>query len=336
MENKETFDELYNRLYNENFSKLDSIRREEEKKSMKDLIFYGGGFLGILAVIMIALVSAICAPNHLTTQQITHRIIFIVSIPIGIIFIGLIVSVLKASKKDKTEVKEKKVTYIDLFTERIVTPIIKSVFENSEYYCDDGLTEEEYDKGDWESYDRYSSEDKIITQINIDESKDLKTKLVMSQVHTEDRHKDDEGKVYYSTVFSGIAGYADLPKDIGCYLDVAVNGWFDSCKDKLEMDMSGFEEMFDVKTDDKIKAMQILTSDIMSELIQLTKTSNFRFEFYINHGRIYIRFHTGGIFETSVFSKTMNYEELKEYFDILSSIKNITEHICTVILNTDL
>lgn len=336
MKNKESFDELYNRLYNENFNELENIRQEEEKKTMKDLIFLGGGFLSILAIIMIALVSTICSPNDLTTEQISNRIIFAVSIPIVIIFVGLVTSILTSHKKDKNKVKEKKKSYIELFRERIIPPIIKNALENCEYYCNKGLTEKEYDEGEWGTYDRYSSEDKIITEIIADKIKGTKTKLVMSEVHTENRHKDDDGKVYYTTDFCGIAGYVDLPKDIGCYLRIAGNGWFDWSKDKLEMDMSQFEKMFDVGTDNKIKAMQILTTDIMLQIIELTELTRIDFVFYINHSRMYIKFYTGSIFETDIYSKTMNYEELKEYFDILNNVKNITEHICNVISETEL
>ena len=139
-------------------------------------------------------------------------------------------------------------------------------------------------------------------------------------------------------MFYGLAGYADISKDIGCYLKVIKNEFnlFGAPKDKIQMDMTEFEKIFDVKTDDRIKAMQILTADIMTELIRLVEITKVKFEFYINHSRMYIRFHTGEVFEPEVFGKAMQYKNLKKYFDIVSSVKNITEHICKVINETEI
>ena len=111
---------------------------------------------------------------------------------------------------------------------------------------------------------------------------------------------------------------------------------FGGPKDGLQMDMAEFEKMFDVKTDDRIKAMQILTSDIMTELIDLVRRTKVKFEFYINKDIMHIRFHTGEVFEPEVFGKSMQLDKLRKYCDIISAVKNVIQHICDVIYSTEL
>ena len=328
MENKESFVELYTRLYNENFNELEALREKEKSKSIKI----------ILAIIGV---------------MISFAIFPILGV---VLFITLIVIIIKNSLKDmkagatiaKTHIVNGEVvsssilqgekSYKHVFKEKIITPIINNIFPGAKYTPFLGINEREYNQGQWERYDRYSSEDKIITDINIKNNSEQKLSLTIAEVHTEDRHEDDEGHVSYSTVFHGLAGQVNMPKDVGCYLKVVKNGLnlFGGSKDRVEMDMSEFEKIFDVKTDDRIKAMQILTADIMTEMINLVKTSKVKFEFYINHDIMHIRFHTGEMFEPDVFGKSMQLDKLKKCFDKIEAVKNVTEHICNVVYDTEL
>ena len=328
MENKESFTELYTRLYNENYNELEKLREKEKKQALK--------IFGALIGTMVAMG---------------------VFPPLGIIlFVVLIVIIIKNSlknlKKSATTIKTHMVngevvsssilkgeqSYEHVFKEKIITPIIKNSFPDATYTPDYGISAAEYNRGHWESYDRYSSEDKITTSIELEGDNEKKLKFVVAEVLTEDESTDDDGNTTYTTVFNGLAGSVDMPKDVGFYLKVEKNklNLFGGPKDRIEMDMTEFEKVFDVKTDDKIKAMQILTVDIMTELIDLVKTSKVKFEFYINHSIMHIRFHTGGMFEPAVFGKSMQLDKLKKCFDKIQAVRNITEHICNVVNETEL
>jgi len=341
--NKESFEQLYNRLYNENFNELEEIRKKNAKAIKKVLTIVGiilGSFLLFEILSAIGIIN-IGRNDSITDSQVLFIVAFAFSVPVLVIIIAIItIVILKVPKKQVADSKEnnENVSYMDIFKQKVISPIIKNVLVNSEYYYNVGLTKEEYNEGAWERYDRYDSEDKIVTDINIGENKEIKSKLIMSEIHTQDRRRDSDGDTHYVTMFHGLAGYIKLPKDIGCYLKVVKNQFnlFGFSNDKLEMDMTEFEKMFDVETDDKIKAMQILTVDIMNELIELVNASKVRFEFYINHDMMHIRFHTGEVFEPVIFGKSMQLERLKKYFDIVTSIKNITEHICNITINTEL
>ena len=51
---------------------------------------------------------------------------------------------------------------------------------------------------------------------------------------------------------------------------------------------------------------------------------------------MHIRFHTGELFEPHIFKEALQFEYLEKYFDIINSIKNITEHICNIIMREEL
>jgi len=343
MENKDSFDELYSRLYNENFSELEELRKEDTKGVKKILVIIGIIFFCfiVFGILMITGFVNVFNSDGNIESMLSTIVLFVAGTPLIILIMFLAVfNIIKISKTSSVVQKSgnmfepenpEKRTYKNMFKEKIVAPIINLVLENTKYYHNSGLTKEEYNMAMWEKYDIYDSEDKIVTNINNRE-------LVISEVHTEDVDRDSDGHTSHSTVFYGLAGYMDLPKDIGCYIKVSKNkiGLFGSPKDEIEMDMTEFEKMFDVNTDDKIKAMQILTADIMAELIQLIQTTKVKFEFYINHNKMHVRFHTGEVFEPEVFGKAMQYKNLKKYFDIVTCVKNITEHICNVISETEL
>lgn len=307
-ENGESFTALYTRLYNENFEELEKLRKKEATAVAKFLVPF---------IICFALVFVF------------PPLAFVL---IPVIVCGIIVYAVKASKQTVTTRQK---SYKEVFKEKIIAPVIKNAMPGSEYLQYDGMSKTEYARGNWERYDRYSSEDKIILPIKLANNEE--TKLNISEVHTESRHEDDEGHVSYSTIFHGMCGYVNLPKNLNGYIKVRRNGFnLFGNKDRLKMDMSEFEKVFDVETDDKIKAMQILTSDVMYDMLDMVNKYKTKFEFYMIDNMMHIRFHTGGMFEPELFGKAMKLDNVKKYFDMTAMIKKVTTDICNVLAETEI
>lgn len=81
-------------------------------------------------------------------------------------------------------------------------------------------------------------------------------------------------------------------------------------KNKVELDNEEFENYFDVFSNSRILAMEILTHDIMEEIIQFYNNCDIDFEIVIKESRIYIRYEVGDIFEGKIFKKSTNKEAL--------------------------
>ncbi len=338
---KMSFMSLYTKLYNENFEELEKLREKERKTGI--IIF---------VCIFSFLVCGILCP-------------FLLPIMALAMFIAIIVIVVKAFSnnkhnlvemknikessyvsdkddvilvKDNTRMKVlKKDSYSSVFKEKIIKPIIQNIHPECEYIWYRGMDRYEYRKGEWESFDLYDSEDQIIAPIEIAGYEDVKSELVMSEVHTQNEHTDSDGDTHRTTLFHGLAGYIKLPKNIGTYIKVKRDAikFFGGSKQRLNMDMSEFEKIFDVEAGDKIKAMQILTADVMTEMINMIQTTKVKFEFYINHDMMYVRFHTGELFEPSIFGKSMQFDMLKKYVDITENVIKIAEAICNKIMSVE-
>ena len=82
--------------------------------------------------------------------------------------------------------------------------------------------------------------------------------------------------------------------------------------------------------------MQILTADIMEMLIEFKKASKIEYELTLKGNQIYLRFFTGAVFEPNILKKSLDYNTLKRYYDIIEFIFKVTRSINKVIEETEI
>ena len=106
-------------------------------------------------------------------------------------------------------------------------------------------------------------------------------------------------------------------------------------KKKIDLDSSEFENFFDVFADDKIIAMQLLTADVMEDLINLAKEAHSEFDITIKNSCIYLRFRTVDMFEAESLEKeTLNKKSLYYYYRVLDFCFNLSNKIVDLINKT--
>jgi hypothetical protein len=142
---------------------------------------------------------------------------------------------------------------------------------------------------------------------------------------------DSEGKKHVKTKFNGIFGEIQCLKNIKTDLKISLNKRnltpiFNE-KTKIEMDSTEFEKYFDINTGNRLIAMQILTADLMQLMIDFIKQSNIYYEINIKNNQMYIRFHTGEVFETKMFKKSMDKDMIKKHYDIIEFIFKVIREI---------
>ena len=96
---------------------------------------------------------------------------------------------------------------------------------------------------------------------------------------------------------------------------------------KVEMDSREFEKYFDVYAKSNIVAMEILTHDIMEELISFYQKYETNFEILIKNNNVYIRFDTGAMFEPNILKKAHDIDTLWIYYSVLQFVTNVTTKI---------
>ena len=257
-------------------------------------------------------------------------IIFIIGIILSIwssnpLFIipTLIICFLAYLKMMKSKKRE------NYYKERIINSIVNNYPEYSLKYVVHGrMSEMLYDEGNFEDYDKYSSEDLIVGTM------ENKYNLTIAEVKTEKVEYDSEGNTNWITCFIGIIGVVQLDKTIPGNIKIEKNSTFSFENKKVELDSSEFEKYFDVISDNKMLTMQLLTADTMENLVELIQRDVFKLngrfpEIKIKENKIYVRISTLNLFEANLAKNMLDYKNVKEQYELLDSTLSILKDITT-------
>ena len=93
-----------------------------------------------------------------------------------------------------------------------------------------------------------------------------------------------------------------------------------------------FGMYFKASSINKILTMQLLTHEIMEDLINFRKTTDMLFDVVIKNNNIYIRFDCGKLFEiNSIRNGAFEEKMLKKYYDILNFTYILSKKIMKVV-----
>lgn len=224
--------------------------------------------------------------------------------------------------------KERK--YISIYKKEVLNNFIKLIDNNLEYqteniFSDGIILDYEIANFSNEYFDIYYVDDYISGMLN----NEIYTQ--MSDLHLQRReeyYSDGEKEERIVNVFQGIYSKTECSKDIKTSIKILKNQFkFFNHDTRVEMDSQEFEKYFDIYSDDKILTMRLLTSDVMTTLIDFYNTYNIIYEIVINSSQIHMRFFTGPMFEPKIFRNSMDKKLLLEYFYILKFVVDVTKEI---------
>ncbi|MBR3152299.1 MAG: DUF3137 domain-containing protein [Clostridia bacterium] len=297
------FNNIYEKVYREYGREIEEIRNKAKEESNMIIIMW---IVLLLFTYPVSLIGGI--------------FVFLVSLAYVLLIFYTIIKLInsKATAQFKKEYKEK-----------IIGSFIKEYEEKLNYFPNEGVSSLIYRNAGFEGFDRFSSEDLITGTLND------KYKISLSEVHTERESTDEDGHTTYHTIFRGLFGVVDLDATIGTNVKIRRNNiaLFDR-KYKIEMDSQEFESIFNVYGTDKIATMQLLTSDVMQELIDFRKNSKILPEISIIADKLYIRFFTGNVFEPKIRQSAFDYSTLLKYYNIINFTLSITEKMIKNIYDT--
>lgn len=306
-----SFNEVYEHVYKESFEELETLRRESKTKLLKSIIT-----ICVVVFITLIIIKETAGINYYSFQTL---------LPFCFVAVVILIIIMVATSKSK---------YVPTFKEKVIKPFVKNIDKNLEYNPQGGIPSRLYRMGEFERYDNYYTEDLIKGKL------DERFNFQMAEVKTEIETTDSEGHTQTTIVFYGLFGNVECVKNIGTNFkvrsDKGMLGKMFKGKTKVEMDSQEFEKYFDVYGDNKITVMQILTSEVMATMIDFIEQSKIKYELTINGDQIYIRFHTGGVFEPKLFKSSLDYDMLKKYYDIIDFVFKVTREINKVIENTDI
>lgn len=232
--------------------------------------------------------------------------------------------------------RKKQKRYKDVFKKVVIEKLIENFYNSLEYFPNKEMPERIYDEADYEAdYDEYYSDDYIEAKIN------NKYDIEMAEVETvriettEDSDGDEDTRTI--PVFCGLFAKIVIDKSINSKLEIKQDGSHRFSKNRLEMDSSEFEKYFDVSSTNKIIGMQLLTADVMEELIDFESKTNMKYDIVINNNNIYLRFHCGPMFEPQSLKKgAVDEKNLQKYFYMLNFTYNLSDRIIKLINETEI
>ena len=187
----------------------------------------------------------------------------------------------------------KQKAYEEEYVSKLSSFMINKYFDGSE--CYDGIAFDSKSKYDRANYDEDADKILDLRHLSI-KYKDYKLNVMNIVAARQDIIDIDEetDKVQTSVdlVFEGLFIDFKLKKKCGARIgitDPLGKHKMNNCDELLEMDYSQFEKEFDVYTNNKQKAMELLTVDVLVELEEIHKKSKTGFDILIDDDTVYIR-----------------------------------------------
>lgn len=318
----ESFNEFFSNLdvdNNEINSKWKDLSKKERKESLITIII----ILAIDAFIIYKVKSLLSSGLFETVGLFG---IFFAIVPIFVVDMFIfIISMLIFGGKDIVQFNKE-------YKDKVINKLLENFVEELDYIPLKGLPSNIYDEAEYrEDYNRYYSDDYFEGKIN-------GQRIVMADllVEKETTKTDKDGHVEREvhTIFKGLCGKINLNKSINSNLIIEKDNGFRFHKESsIDMDSTEFEKTFNVYSDNNIIGMQLLTSDIQEDILELYNKYKISFYIAIKQDKMYVLFNTGRMFE--VFStKNKPNEVLEKYFDILKFIYQLVNKITKTIDST--
>ncbi len=279
----EEFESIYQKIYDASYSRLEGVKANNRK------------FLTIFTLVLV----------------IINLILYIIPDirPISIIFVCISVCILIFFYIHGRQI------YTHAYKKCVIEGLVKAYNENLSFDPTIGISQSEYLMADFDrTFNEYTSEDRIYGRLNTGDSFQL-AEVTTCQVT---RRVDEQGReqVDRTETFRGMFGVVYLNKNstmnVGVFGDSVMRRY---SHNRVEVDSSEFEKLFDLVTDDKVSAMRIFTSDLIERYIDIRRGNRFGLEVKIHWDRVYFRFRCGEMFEPPVFVSGLKRDHLRAFYN---------------------
>lgn len=313
---KKSFEELFEEIKQSDSPEFNEMY--ESAKKEKALINKSFIIVNIIIVVFLMLIFKI-SYNSLFTVPFIFMPLLVADFIIYIVIVSIF------SKNSKL--------YSQTFKLRVIRKIFSNFYDVIEYTPTKQIPKSIYNEAKYnEYYNRYVSDDYMEGKI------DSKYFIQMAEVHTidEETSTDANGNTTTTstTKFHGLFAKIELNKSINNSLLIRKNHSI-SKKNRLDMDSQDFEKVFDVSSSNQIIGMQLLTHDVMELLLSFKDTTGITFDISIYNNIMYLRFHTGSVFELKSLKKgAFDEEMLKKYYNILDFTYKLSKMLIDLIEET--
>ena len=218
--------------------------------------------------------------------------------------------------------------YKKIYKEQIISRFIKLVDKNLRYSLYGRVGDDMKNKylvSDFEkkAFNRFESEDYVDGKI------DGRIYVEIAELNVDYAFKKKKRR-YREDLFKGMFAVIRSEKDIGAWVKVTKNRFkFFALGNRVETDNMAFEKIFDVYTNNKSVAHQLIQGDMANILMQFHKDYDLRFEVMFKENIIFMRFFTPSMFEPKLFGNSMDKKLLFTYYNMIRFISAVVNKVET-------
>ena len=302
---REEFEKIYDKLLEIDNEDLHRLKKIANIFTVVDIA---------LASIMILGIVFVKIPGYAISETVDGVVKFMALLApfmlAGMIFLG---------------VKHRRI-YKKTYKEQVITKFVKLVDENLRYSLYGRVGDDMKNKylvSDFEkkAFNRFSSEDYVDGKIDGKIYAEI-AELDVDYAFTKKKRK------FREDLFKGMFAVIRSEKDLSAWVKVTKNKFkFFMSRNKLETDDTLFEKIFDVYTDNRSVAHQIMQKEMREILMRFYVEYDLRFEVMFKENIIFMRFFTPSMFEPKLFGNSMDKKLLFTYFNIIKFISEVTNQI---------
>lgn len=299
------FEKVYSELYSSHIASLEKMRKQVRWRTIIEVIAY------IFAIVGYAFAKADDAiiSNTVDTNIIIGGLIAF--------FFAIIFSYKNIKYKKKYSENYKKEIIVN-FIHLLNNQLLYNPTDMNFIRAQNDYKIAEFDN---KKFNRFYVDDFI--EGNLDENIFLK----MCDLHIQN-HTGSGRNSHTEEIFQGLFSKTDCNKDINTVIKISKNKIkILNQENRVEMDSQEFEKYFDVYSENRLVAMQLLTSVIMELFVNFYKEYELEYEVVFKNNSIYMRFFTGPMFEPKIFGSSMDKQLLYMYFCILKFVLETTKMV---------
>lgn len=292
---EKNFNEIYQEIYTNGIKELTDLRN---KRFTSLLVFIG------LFVLMTSIFVAKMALSPIVTVLIFASIIAL--------FLAI---------KAETD-------YRKGFKELVIKRLIYLYNPEFIFHANAGVSKLEYTESFFDGhFDRFYAED--LVQGKIKDEYDFKMSQVKTEVEEVKRDSDGRTHVETHTLFSGLFGYVNIKDSMIMKMDITSNNFLNKYnKHRIEVDSGEFEKNYDMFSTDKVRTMEIFTSDIIEKFNKFEEETGYVMQIKVVPNKLYFRIACGEAFEAPVLKHALSYDYLYKNFNMIDfPISIITQMI---------
>lgn len=287
------------RNFDEVYKRIDEIYGAKFEKNRKiNIIFYTISFIILIFCLIYVL-------KNLTTIN-SGLITVILIVVCTILFV-----MMKIKRKFECD-----------FKYNIINELVKEYDNGLKYNIKGGINRNTFDNSGFEiKYTNIYSEDVILGRLkeNIN--------MQLGEIKLVSKRRYEDGTYESTTMFNGIFAEILLPEQVNIpkitIRRKVPTSYETKTFKKVELESSSFNEIYDFYTNSPIEALQIFTIDVVEYILEIKEKYKKNVELILKGNKICMIFNSYKPFEIRLTKKVLDYNLLKEYYEIIEMVGNI-------------